>query len=80
MLLAVGNDGQFARFSAIAGHPEWAQDPRFATGANRVQHREVLVRCIQEVTRTRSTADWIAALEHHAGAVWPHQHGGPGFC
>ena len=71
MLLAVGNDGQFARFSEIAGHPEWAQDARFATGANRVRHREVLVRCIQEVTRTRSTADWIAALEPHAVPCGP---------
>jgi formyl-CoA transferase len=71
MLLAVGNDGQFARFSEIAGHPEWAQDARFATGANRVRHREVLVRSIQDVTRTRSTADWIAALEHHAVPCGP---------
>jgi formyl-CoA transferase len=71
MLLAVGNDGQFARFSEIAGHPEWTQDARFATGANRVRHREVLVHLIQEVTRTRSTADWIAALEHHAVPCGP---------
>jgi formyl-CoA transferase len=71
MLLAVGNDGQFARFSEIAGHPEWAQDARFATGANRVRHREVLVRSIQDVTRTRSTADWIAALEHRAVPCGP---------
>jgi formyl-CoA transferase len=71
MLLAVGNDGQFARFSEIAGHPEWAQDARFATSANRVRHREVLVRCIQEVTRTRSTAAWIAALEPHAVPCGP---------
>jgi crotonobetainyl-CoA:carnitine CoA-transferase CaiB-like acyl-CoA transferase len=31
MILAVGNDGQFAKFCAVAGHPEWAADERFAT-------------------------------------------------
>jgi len=31
MLLAIGNDGQFARFCQAAGRPEWAQDPRFTT-------------------------------------------------
>ena len=36
MILAIGNDGQFARFCAIAGHPEWAADERFATNAARV--------------------------------------------
>ena len=71
MLLAVGNDGQFARFCEVAGHPEWALDARFALGANRVQHRAELVALMQAVTRTRSTADWIAALEHHAVPCGP---------
>ena len=31
LILAVGNDGQFAKFCAVAGRPEWARDPRFAT-------------------------------------------------
>ena len=61
MLLAVGNDGQFARFANAAGHPEWATDERFASNALRVQNRAVLVPLIQSATR--STADWIARLE-----------------
>ena len=43
MLLAVGNDGQFARFCEAAGVPGWSRDPRFATNAERVRHRAVLV-------------------------------------
>jgi hypothetical protein len=39
MLLAIGNDGQFQRFCAAAGQPQWASDPRFATNTLRVQHR-----------------------------------------
>ena len=40
MILAVGNDGQFARFCAVAGCAELARDPRFARNADRVRHRD----------------------------------------
>ncbi|QTD46015.1 CaiB/BaiF CoA transferase family protein [Ottowia testudinis] len=63
MILAVGNDGQFARFCAVAGHPEWAQDARFATNPERVAHRAVLVPLLRQATVTRTTAEWVAALE-----------------
>lgn len=62
MILAVGNDAQFARFAGIAGHGEWAADPRFASNAARVGHRETLVPMIAEAMRRRTTGDWIAAL------------------
>jgi formyl-CoA transferase len=63
MLLAVGNDGQFARFCEAAGHPEWATDPRFSRHFPRVSNREILVPLIEAVTRTRTTAQWVEALE-----------------
>ncbi len=66
MLLAIGNDGQFARFCQAAGHPEWAADARYASNTLRVQHRSVLIPAMETVTRTRSTADWIALLEDKA--------------
>ena len=63
MIIAVGNDSQFARFCAAAGHPEWARDERFATNPQRVLHREALIRLIRGVTTGRDTADWITAME-----------------
>src|SRR5262245_38397753 len=39
MALAIGNDTQFAKCAAVIGHPEWAEDPRFATNRARVEHR-----------------------------------------
>jgi len=71
MLLAVGNDGQFARFCAAAGHSAWATDPRFATNTLRVNHRAELIPLLEAVTRTRSTADWIALLEDKAVPCGP---------
>jgi len=71
MLLAVGNDGQFARFSEAAGYPEWAHDARFATMVERNRNREILIPQIEAVTRTRTTAEWIALLEHRAVPCGP---------
>ncbi|MGQ9370255.1 CaiB/BaiF CoA transferase family protein [Azospirillum sp. ST 5-10] len=63
MVLAVGNDGQFAKFCAAAGRPELAADPRFATNPARVGHRAELVPVVDALMRTRTTADWLAVLE-----------------
>ncbi len=63
MILAVGNDGQFAKFCAVAGRPDLAADARFATNAGRVRHREQLVPIVAGLMRTRIRADWLAALE-----------------
>jgi len=63
LILAVGNDGQFAKFCEIAGHPEWAADPRFARNSDRVRHRELLVPLLAEALRQRPRQDWLTALE-----------------
>ncbi|MCL4759781.1 MAG: CoA transferase [Rhodocyclaceae bacterium] len=63
MILAIGNDAQFARFCDIAGSPELAADPRFATNKARVRHRDTLIPLLNKLTIARSTARWIADLE-----------------
>jgi crotonobetainyl-CoA:carnitine CoA-transferase CaiB-like acyl-CoA transferase len=63
MILAVGNDSQFASLCQESGHAEWAADPRFATNSARVAHRGELVPLLRQVTVQRTTAQWIAALE-----------------
>jgi crotonobetainyl-CoA:carnitine CoA-transferase CaiB-like acyl-CoA transferase len=63
MILAIGNDAQFARFCAAAGHPEWAQDERFATNAGRVENRAALLPLLRQATVFRTTREWVDALE-----------------
>jgi crotonobetainyl-CoA:carnitine CoA-transferase CaiB-like acyl-CoA transferase len=63
MILAIGNDAQFARFCEVAGHPEWAQDERFMTNRGRVENRAVLLPLLRQATVFRTTAEWMAALE-----------------
>jgi crotonobetainyl-CoA:carnitine CoA-transferase CaiB-like acyl-CoA transferase len=62
LVVAVGNDGQFARLCRVLGLPEAAADPRFATNADRVVNREALVTLLEEALAARPAGDWVAAL------------------
>ena len=63
MVLAVGNDGQFARFCEACDHPEVSRDARFATNPARVEHRATLVPLLSGWTLQRDTADWVQRLD-----------------
>jgi len=63
LILAVGNDGQFARFCELAGRPELALDARFTRNADRVRHRDLLVPLLAALIRTRGKQQWLDALE-----------------
>lgn len=63
MILAVGNDSQFANLCTALDHPEWAGDERFVSNPQRVRHRDDLVARIGAVTRTRTTDDWLKRME-----------------
>jgi crotonobetainyl-CoA:carnitine CoA-transferase CaiB-like acyl-CoA transferase len=62
IILAIGNDGQFARFAALAGRSEWAGDDRFATNSGRIENRAALIPDIAFIMATRTTADWVDVL------------------
>ena len=63
LIVAVGNDAQFARFCALLGMPEWTNDERFATNAARVANRAALVPLIAEQMVRAPAATWFARLE-----------------
>ncbi|TAJ67248.1 MAG: CoA transferase [Variovorax sp.] len=63
MILAIGNDGQFASFCRAVGQAGWASDARFATNADRIANRIALIALMREITATRGTAEWIALFE-----------------
>ncbi|MGZ5074507.1 MAG: CaiB/BaiF CoA transferase family protein, partial [Usitatibacter sp.] len=63
LVVAVGNDTQFAEFCEVIGAPRWAHDERFATNPQRVRHRDLLVGMIGERMLARTAREWLAALE-----------------
>ena len=70
LVLAVGNDSQFAKFCEIAGCG-FAQEDRFRKNADRVRNREILVPLLEEVLRTRTVNEWVALLEPLGVPVGP---------
>lgn len=63
VILAAGNDGQFARFCEAAGVPALATDPAYATNPKRIENRKELLPKIRDIFRQRKTDDWVALLE-----------------
>jgi crotonobetainyl-CoA:carnitine CoA-transferase CaiB-like acyl-CoA transferase len=63
MIIAVGNDTQFARLCKAMDLGELAVDPRFAANKDRVENRTTLIARLSTVTASRSTAHWVTALE-----------------
>ena len=63
LIVAVGNDGQFARLCRVLGLDGFAADPRFTTNAARVEHRDALTALLSDRTREWTRDDLLAALE-----------------
>ncbi|SPA18791.1 putative formyl-CoA transferase [Cupriavidus taiwanensis] len=69
LILAIGNDSQFARFCAVAGTPALAQDPRYATNSARIEHLDALRAQLTALFPTRTRAAWTEAFDA-AGVPW----------
>jgi crotonobetainyl-CoA:carnitine CoA-transferase CaiB-like acyl-CoA transferase len=71
LIVAVGNDGQFARFCAVLGAPDLAQDPRFSGNAGRVANRADLVPLLAGLVIRRARDPLLAALEKEGVPAGP---------
>ncbi|MGO3858043.1 MAG: CaiB/BaiF CoA transferase family protein [Neisseriaceae bacterium] len=63
LILACGNNQQFAAVAAALGHPEWASDSRFMTNPDRVAHREALIGLMVPCFMDKSRDEWLNLLE-----------------
>ena len=70
-IVAVGNDGQFARFCDFLGRPEWAEDPRFATNPARIENRGALIPMVEAAMAERGTSEVVEGLEARRVPVGP---------
>lgn len=63
LVVAAGSDGLFRRLAQVLGHPEWAEDARFASNPQRVEHQAILYALIEAEMHTRNNSEWTALLE-----------------
>jgi crotonobetainyl-CoA:carnitine CoA-transferase CaiB-like acyl-CoA transferase len=73
VLVGAPNDAAWQRLCTALGDPALAADPRFATNASRLQHREVLVELLEAHLVQHSGDHWSTLLEEHGVAVAPIQ-------
>lgn len=63
LVIAVGNDGQFRALCAALGDQGLGADPDYATNAGRVERRTALTKRLSNLTRARTTSEWVAVLD-----------------
>jgi crotonobetainyl-CoA:carnitine CoA-transferase CaiB-like acyl-CoA transferase len=63
IMIAAGNDAQFARLAAVMGKPELAGDPRFTNNSDRVVNRDTLIAIIADCVRAEDRFVWAARLD-----------------
>ncbi len=71
IIVAVGNDKQFAAFAGALGHAEWAEDARFRLNRDRIANRELLVGLIQQVMTGQPAEHWLEAIDAVGVPVGP---------
>lgn len=60
---AANSDSEWAGLARTLGHPEWIEDPRFKHPADRIRNADVRLDLTAEIIQTRSSAEWLAALD-----------------
>ncbi len=71
IILAVGNDKQFESFCNVTDQTELSQNPSYKSNADRVSHRDERIPVIQEIMKTKTTADWVKLLRRAAVPCGP---------
>ena len=62
IIIAIGNDFQFAKFCVAAGEPALSKDPRFLSNADRVRNRVAICAEVTRLMKLRGTEAWLALL------------------
>lgn len=71
IILAVGNDGQFQRFCAVAGCPELAEDERYTTNGLRLKNRDELIPVLKDIVKQKPMDFWLTELEKNSVSCGP---------
>jgi succinate--hydroxymethylglutarate CoA-transferase len=63
VLFGGGNDRLFGILAAGLGQPQWTEDPKFRTNADRVANRQELEDMIEVLSQQKTTAEWLEVFE-----------------
>ena len=63
LMAGAAGEAIWARCAEALGHPEWCEDPRFATNQRRMENRDALETVMNAVLTTKTTDHWVEMLE-----------------
>lgn len=63
IMIGGGNDNLYRLVCDALGKSEWKEDPRFLTNALRVKNRDVLVPAMTEITKSKTTKEWLEIFD-----------------
>jgi crotonobetainyl-CoA:carnitine CoA-transferase CaiB-like acyl-CoA transferase len=69
--IAIANENMWRRLAEVLGHPEWVDDPRFASNADRVNNRRVINELVTEALSTDTVNNWVTRLNEAGVACGP---------
>jgi crotonobetainyl-CoA:carnitine CoA-transferase CaiB-like acyl-CoA transferase len=69
-IVGLEGDRHWPPLARVVGHPEWLEDPRFATGRGRAQHARDLIAELDAAFATRPLAEWTTAFETEPDFFW----------
>lgn len=71
IVIVAANDPQFLKLATALGHPEWAEDTRFARTVSRNENREALRPLLVDALAGKTTAEWFDELTRAGVACGP---------
>ncbi|TVR74108.1 MAG: CoA transferase [Sphaerobacteraceae bacterium] len=69
--IAIANENMWRRLAEVLGHPEWVDDPRFASNADRVNNRPAINELVTEALSTDTVNSWVTRLNEAGVACGP---------
>lgn len=65
IMICAGNDRLFKKLCSVLERPEWAEDERYTTNANRFENQEVLIQDISRIVKTKTSDQWLELLSDY---------------
>jgi crotonobetainyl-CoA:carnitine CoA-transferase CaiB-like acyl-CoA transferase len=69
--IAIANETMWRRLAEVLGHPEWVDDPRFATNADRVNNRAAINAFVTDALASDTVSNWVTRLNDAGVACGP---------
>lgn len=69
-VVGIDGDRHWPPLARVVGHPEWIEDPRFASAVDRARNHEQLTTLLDEVFALKTLAQWSEIFDTEPDMFW----------